>query len=687
MKCLNCNQEINENAKFCRFCGSENVQAARKEKAADEISCPSCGKPVSASAKFCRFCGASMKPATEAPAAVEAKDVAVESNFITWHILPGQLAVKIDESDIEGYKTLKGVYITPGTKALFYVNGKYAAQLDSGKYSFKELGAQAPKEEKKEKRVDSFFRNIANHIANGVSALFGRDRSSTHDNSGNRSFYTIVLVRGVEFPLVFDLENINTKNIRSNVGLHFLCKLTNLNAFFEAELVDKKSASLKTFADSLLPAVTAVVNSELSSVSPMEIDNNAPLSDRVLQALRERIGAQYSYVSVSSVISLTANQEELEKIRGYKEELYIADLELEHLRERNNYLNRLQSVEHSHELSMAREEVDFRALMDKIDEDGMLNDAKKQQFAYMLLAQYELSCASTDSEKEAALNKLRASNMLSNEEIDHLQREIDQRAAMENISNEHALAMATLQNKIILDREALRWEVEIGNKALENELTRQRMAAEFEDERRNADLDFEKRRMSDKMDLLRQAQAIREEREQAQHQRQMEAEQQRIDAELARYKIHAGMSFEQIMASNPDITPEAAAALAKKFEADAAAANNDRTIDLQRQHNEDLKAILAQQMTLTRDIATSQNAAKQQEIDRINEASERNQDRFLSGMQTTINAVAGATRAAAPAPAQQPASAPAAPAVVFCPNCGKKHAPDTIACDECGSSL
>jgi len=359
-------------------------------------------------------------------------------------------------------------------------------------------------------------------------------------------------------------------------------------------------------------------------------------------------------------------------------------LELEHLQERNDFLNRLQSVEHSMELSMAREHVDFEALVDKINEDHLVNQDRHAQFVEMLEAQAELRQARTETDKMVAFNKLAQTQLLSQEELYALQTSIVHRAEMTDAANAHELAMATIQNRIEHDKEALRWEVEIGNKVAENEIERKRMAARFEDERRDADFEFEKRKIDNKMDLLRQAQALRMEREQAKHEQEMEAKRLQAETELEHHKINATMSFEQIMASNPDISPEAAAALAKKFEAEAMAAQNDKTAELTRQHSEDLKAILMQQMNLTKDIVAAQSqasakelASKQAELDRVHQDSERNQDRFLSGMQTTITAVADATK--------QPA--PIAPITVFCPNCGKKHSESAMVCDECGSSL
>jgi len=257
MICNKCGKTINDGAKFCKFCGA-SVQSAPQTVAASkaEITCPSCGKTLSAGAKFCKFCGISLNASpveTNQEAAPDSsmkndRNIDQITNFVTWHIMPEQIAVKIDEKEIAAYKTIKGVYVTPGTKALFFVNGKYAASLDSGTYSFKDFVNESPSNAPtttKPHPVLDFFKKIANHIANGVSALFGRQRSATRDDVGLKTIFTVILVRGVEFPLVYDFKQVATQNIRSDVGLHMLCKITNLNDFFEAQLVDKKMVTNK----------------------------------------------------------------------------------------------------------------------------------------------------------------------------------------------------------------------------------------------------------------------------------------------------------------------------------------------------------------------------------------------------------------------------------------------------------
>ena len=661
MICTSCNKEIGDGVKFCRYCGSP-VAAATPAVSAT-VTCPSCQGTLSAGAKFCRYCGSAVTGGAESTAEKAAESVDTMANFVTWHILPGQFAVKIDEADVAAYKTVKGVYVAPGTKALFFENGRFVASLDSGKYPFREIESENATATQ---RKSGFFRSIADFFSGG--------------GSKGEHFYTVVLVRGVEFPLVYELENVAKQGLRSDIGVHILCKLTNLNDFFDGQLVDKKMVSIKSFADSLMPCVTTLINQVLSQVAPQNVDYNEELANYVLNALQGRFSEIYSYLTVSSVISITAKNEELEKIRKMSEELYVAELELEQLQLRNDYLNRLQSVEHSNELNMAREDVDFRALMDKIDEDRLLGEDKRAQFEEMLRAQAQLRQARSENEITLALDKLEQTELLSSEEIDTLKRAIAHRANMQDAENENILALATIRNKLAQDREKLLWEIEIGNKLHENDLERARMTARFADERRDADFEFEKRKTDHKMDLLRQAQAVREEREQARHQREMEARRMEHDVALEHHKLNATMTFEQIMASNPDISPEAARALGEKFKAEAAMAQNDRAVDLTRQHSEDLKEIMAQQMALTRDILASQNQAKEQELARAHDASERNQDRFLAGMQTTMSAMVNAGKAT-------PAPAPAPAATLFCQNCGKKHPAGTMICDACGNSL
>lgn len=52
-RCQNCGQPIDPNARFCRYCGHENVVKEKKVQ-----YCFRCGKPYTGNVAFCSGCGA-----------------------------------------------------------------------------------------------------------------------------------------------------------------------------------------------------------------------------------------------------------------------------------------------------------------------------------------------------------------------------------------------------------------------------------------------------------------------------------------------------------------------------------------------------------------------------------------------------------------------------------------------------
>ena len=70
-----------------------------------------------------------------------------------------------------------------------------------------------------------------------------------------------------------------------------------------------------------------------------------------------------------------------------QEELYVSELELSELTKRNSFLNRLQDENNAQALRESRNQVEFQAALDKIDEDRELNEDERLKFSQMLEAQ------------------------------------------------------------------------------------------------------------------------------------------------------------------------------------------------------------------------------------------------------------------------------------------------------------
>ena len=731
MKCVSCNKEIKDNAKFCNHCGAAQTQS----NTPDTKTCPKCGATVVATANFCRSCGSQLSASIEQTQNTgdninaQYKDANVANNdinvlmtnqHVTWKILPGQLAVKIDEQEMASYKRIKGVYVAPGTIALLFVNGKYTATLESGSYAFDDY----PDEDATQSNgVVSFLKKCFHHSVNWLADKTNLFERSNIDAFGNKVFYSVVLIKGSEFPLLYDLENVFTKNIRCAIGLHLLGKITNFNDFFNNQLADKKFVAIETFSQSLESLVITVANHVLASADPNNITHNQSLSDSMLAALQEKISSVYPFINITQIISLTSSNKDLAEIRALKEKLYISELKLEQMQAENTFKNKLQNEENRALLLAARSQADFEALILKLDEEKALTKDAHAKFVLMLNAERELREAKTKVETDAAIRKLVQADWLSQEELKTLEMQIKQRFAIAELDNDHALKLKMLQNEGEISSEKLNWEMAIGNKRLdweiatgnkilENQIWQQQQqdqyelgkaknVANFQDERWEKDFDHKQREQAHKMELLKQASEMRRQREEEEHKRKMAEKgqdyQHELDIQKANYlhdietkRITATMSAEQLLA----MTPEGAAAFSEKFKAEAKAKEDSIALELMQQHNAqiselsrqqaaDMKEIAMASINATTRIQEGKIADKERENERIHADAERHQDRMLESVTTTVSAVSGIkpnTLTIASTPAPMPPS-------VFCTNCGKSADSKAMICPHCGNTL
>ena len=672
-------------------------------------NCPNCGKELKDTAKFCGKCGTKIdeiiSQPTPPPNDNKGLEMVGDSGFIRWTMLQGQLAVKIDESEISEYGKVKGLVIQDGTKALFFVNGKLTAELSAGNYKFSDYKkAENTHVSSTENRAKGFWGFLRNTCEAAARAFTRVNAAATNTVLGDKTAISVVLVRSTEFPLIFNIKDANTANIRSDVGVHLLCKVTNINEFYKNFLLDKKFISYDEVRERLDVVIKNQVNNVISVYEPQKVANNSLLNNELLAQLQIEIANIYPFIAINKLLQISAENADMQRLRQMSEELYVSQQELTQLQKRNDFLNQLQSVKNEQELaelsSSNKQDIDksslnadFSAKKLEIYKRMELTKDEQEKFDLMLSAEKQLREAKTQEEIDIALHDYEKSGMLRERELD----DIRHKGVMQDLRNMQEYDMASLQGNLAAQRTQDTYEDE-----------RRQKEVEFQDARRKSDLDFEKQEMQQQMDMLRQAQALRMERENAEHKRILDAEnaaraheeamqKQKLEAELENQRIYAGMSFEQIMAANPNISPEAAKALAQKFGAD----NKEellkaREADMARMNSQQMEMMrMMQQMAMAGMGANQQHSqemmqAKQDELDRTRADANRNQDRFLAGMQTTISSVAAGmqpkqeVRQQTPLQQAQPIQAKVLPK---CPSCGVELELDSTFCAECGTAL
>jgi len=190
------------------------------------------------------------------------------------------------------------------------------------------------------------------------------------------------------------------------------------------------------------------------------------------------------------------------------------------------------------------------------------------------------------------------------------------------------------------------------------------------------------------LDVAQRAQTLAQSARQQEHEREMaelrevkRAEKELLEAEAQRW---AGMSVEQIMAANPNLSAEGARALAERgnsakaeefarMQTESARQSKDEMKEMMRQQMESQERMMRSMLESNAAIAGAQIRAKDSEIERVAGSADRAEERMTRIVTGTVGAVSGK-------------SAPSSGAgKKFCTSCGHSLDADAIFCPKCGA--
>jgi len=532
----------------------------------------------------------------------------------------------------------------------------------------------------------------------------------------------VVLIRGAGFPIVGQYSNVSTASIQANVGVELFVYVKDADAFYQRYLLDHTLVTSEQVRNDLDSVIQLVLNNCCSSIKAEEISNNAALQSNLLNGIRTQLESSLPHFGIQQVLSVSSSSEDLVRIKQLSDELYISERELDQLVNRNEFKNRLRLEENKQKIRSVSQDNALEAEMRSLNKDRLLDESEFQKYVLMIKNDLRITAAKTEDEYLAAITEIEKSGLLREEEIALLNDQIEFNRESKSEEYRSSLDLQHISSRIESAKAELRFEREVGDdqikletdrsrKALLQDWDEQRITLEIEKEKAQSksglaqaeiearkiweeyDRESEKKRREDELDLqqredslelekLKAMQELKQAKDDAEHKRDMEAVSQSAEAEVKRLEAEAqrwqGMSADQILAANPDISDAAANAFAARYngeKAEQAAEEKKQMVDEMMDRQE---RMMKEMMGTVAQVASSQAIQKDKEIDRANQAAQSQTEAVTRAVGAGAAAVGEGVKGVAK---------PIDPATKICPTCGTAEPLDSAFCESCGASI
>ncbi len=505
------------------------------------MNCISCGAPLKyEGAKFCSKCGAKQpvyNTATkeETHTTSERREMSVVKKRIFWNVKPGEIAYRINEAEFINYDNMLGLVINEGTTAYVSCGGKVITEIHGGTYDFVD-----------QKELDNLLETKYGGLAGGLkrsarwlaNLIFGqRVRDSFEDKdeelSRLRSFddviryaqgsdiFSVTLKQDREFQLIFGENHENTDDfsqlipmkIRTKyhdveLGIRAFFKISDYNTFASFYLTESNRATVSCLAKMLTPLIRSTVQQCLADIE-MTSTRLEPAVCQQVEAVMRPI--DFHGISLVSVVEISANNEDLERMQTLARELYLSELELVQLQRTNDFKNRLNSVTSQQMLAEARDEKDLYFKLQEINKDSIISEEELRKFYVVLSREQRIFDAQSMLSEAEAMDKINASladmertGLLRQEELDLLQFQIKER------EYKRGYAVQLMQVKDAIEYEKLRTggEQEVKMQALKSALALAREQDDYNDDRILKQLEHVKLQRQANLDFARQQQEM-----------------------------------------------------------------------------------------------------------------------------------------------------------------------------------
>ncbi len=620
MNCPKCNKPLREGAKFCTACG-------QKIEITSANSCPKCGYALKEGAKFCTKCGHKLLSTAPQPVAVAgekgklqaAPDMQAAKGRIYWDIQAGQVARVIREQEFDSYTNVQGVIIPEGMTAYIRANGRTIASISGGTYDFvKNSGGLMEALRQGWRIVTNLFKSRERKEQEAKKEtsedLYRKQQEAIFENAKRGAAFSVVILLDKAFPLYIgakqprldDYANmppmkVRTRHLETEMIVHAYFKITDYERFIIHYLTDKDYLNSALIVHEITDAVRVTVEEVLSDVDLSTDRLPKELNDTIKARLNEVAGEAFFGLSIVRIVEITADNEDLKRLRALSSELYLSEQELDQLRRTNDFKNRLVDANNAQRLHEATTEAELLSQLDKINKDNLLRASEMEMFKHLLVNEFKVRTAQNDDERDAALDEITKSRLIRGADMEMLKQQKLSAIQMMRLHDDIEFERVRMEGKIDMTALAIKQQAlhddyadhrfDVGLQQardtanLRLDIAQRGRDIEFEDERRRRELDRE-----DDAEQFRQFMAMQQaaeqskENERAHEQAMLQARLQNTEnLERLKWEGARDLSDEKVWALQGG---DAAVAYAQsKYNADAERQANER-LEAQRREME-----------------------------------------------------------------------------------------------------
>ena len=269
--------------------------------------------------------------------------------------------------------------------------------------------------------------------------------------------------------------NVQTAYLNIQMGVSAAFKISDHERFVRYYLTERQFVATELLAKTVALHIENAIRKYMENVN-LELTDIARVNNAVQSCLpqieSELRQIDLNGISLQRILKLTCDNEDIERFRQLSHELYVSEEELNYLNKTNEFKNRLATTINQQRLQEARTEADLDRCLREINKDRKISDEELERFYIVLSRERRIFEAQSAETEQKAMDEIHKTRFLRDEELMILKHEAELRRAeretqlekarlsngaeLQSLSYRNGFALKLMQLKDSIDYERVR---------------------------------------------------------------------------------------------------------------------------------------------------------------------------------------------------------------------------------------